>query len=435
MNISLIALIASLGLIVVYLTGIYRKYSLYIFYVLLFMSLSRLTIDLGIGGESSLRLPLAVLLLFGNIKRIMLVVDKLARNGTFYWSTLWFLNICYSWYYSNDSNTFLYESVGNYIFFILTASYFYLATEKELITMLKIVALSQLPGILLAVESLRPVIQSLGFDWGTVYHQRSAQAGVYMLPLLLLWIDQIDKKSRATVAIILAIIFTLLVIVSTTGARTPSIVFALMLIYWFRKRKMYLIIVALVAGAGVYLASNIAEEEIRDRYNRAYSAVRTGNLGEEQNVEFRYEHFVIGLRAFSESPIYGRGHDSWMGIIGEYKGIQGYNTAPHNELVRLLVEYGIIGFTFFFMYIYTCCKGCVNSGEENIMLSSRYSFVIIVIGMILLNLFHNALFSRYFFFTLGASAGLRVNRIARLQMAVLKGPGVEMEKAGYLLKK
>ena len=424
MNIASVAVTSAIGLILVFFVFSNKKFNFFMFYLLLFLSLSRLSLDIGLGGTSSLRLPIAVVLLIGNMRRMMTVMGYLLKNGILFWSTLWFINVCISWYFSNDSNTFLFESVGNYLFFILSASYFFRANSAQIVTMLKIVGASQLPGILLGISSLRGIVEGFSFIWGTVYHQRSAQAGVYVLPLLLLLLDQSAKKRVKRLTWILGLIFSLFVLVATTGARTPTIVFGLILLYWFRDRGKYLLILTLFSVLGIYISTSIAPEEIGARYSRGYSAVISGDLDEAENVEFRYEHFVIGFEAFAESPVYGHGHDSWMGIMGDYKGLVGYSTAPHNELIRLLVEYGLMGVLFFVMYVYTCCKNTIRSGMETIPVSARYSFAVIIYGMILLNLFHNALFSRYLFFALGATAGLRLNNTF-----TGREPGVKSKRA------
>ncbi|MCK5116098.1 MAG: O-antigen ligase family protein [Candidatus Aegiribacteria sp.] len=227
--------------------------------------------------------------------------------------------------------------------------------------------------------------------------------------MLLLWFDQKSAKKRFLQLIIVSIIITLFVIVIATGARTPTLVFGLVLIIWLRKNIRYIFALSVITILGLYIANSIVSEEIKDRYIRAHSAITSGHLEEAANVEFRYEHLMVGIEAFFEAPIFGHGHDSWMGIIGEKKGIIGYNIAPHNEAVRLIVEYGFLGLVIFSMFIYTCCRTIPKRGDGPIIQSSRYALAIIVGSMVSLNFFHNALFTRHFFFLLGATAGLLIN--------------------------
>ncbi|PIE52206.1 hypothetical protein CSA37_07550 [Candidatus Fermentibacteria bacterium] len=381
-----------------------------LFAILVFLSLSRLPLGAVDPGSMSLRIPLVLLLLFSSYRTLPDTIHRMYRNRLLGWSTLWFLYVFLSWLYMHGTRVFLFEHIGNYVFFILTVSMLERAKEKQLISLLILVGISQIPGVLMGIPAMRAPLMKLGFYWGTVYHQRSAQAGVYLLPVLLLWLDRIRNKGLLSYIPVVSLIIILFLVVITTGARTPTMSFGLTLIYWLRRNRTYMIILALITLSGIYLAPNITTEETMERYMRAYGAFATGQLEEASNVEFRYEHMILGIEAFSRSPILGHGHRSWLRILGEDKGIIGYNMAPHNELIRLLVEYGLIGFLFFTMFIISCNRKPELSGRGAIIPSARYTFMIMTLSMVLLNFFHNSLFTRHFFFILGATAGLYLNR-------------------------
>lgn len=410
MNLSLVLVLISLGAAFSLFVAHYWKLRLLLFSILMFLSMARLPLGSSDESSLSLRLPLVFVILLGSYRSLPNTMDQLYKKRLLGWATLWFLYVGLFWFYSSGTRVSIYEHLGNYIFFLLTASVMSLVNRKELGILVILIALTQIPGVLLGIRELRPYLIQIGFNWGTVYHQRSAQAGVYLLPILLLWLDRMPGKNKVRLLLLISSILALFVIVVTTGARTPSLVFGLVLIYWLRRKVKYIFLLILITIAGLYFAESVSTEETTDRYVRAYGAIASGNLNEAANVEFRYEHLKIGLRAFAESPLFGHGHNSWMGIIGREKGILGYNLAPHNEVIRLIVEYGFIGLVIFVMFILKCSSKIPKKATGNYFQAVRYTLAVITFSMVFLNFFHNSLFTRHFFFLLGASAGLYINR-------------------------
>jgi len=309
------------------------------FLVFIFLSLSQLPLRLGLSTEQSLRLPLAMALLLSNIRQVIRGVYMLRKKGILFFLILWTILLVLAWWFSDQGNiSHLYATVGNLIFFFLVVSYTALMSRREFSQLLAVVIVAQIPGLLINIPAYRNIIERMGFYWGTVYHQRAGHAAVFLLPFLLFTLSR--TKNFLLKLAVWASIIAAFFITASGGARTPLIVFGLVLIFWWRKLKYTLVIAGVVALAFIYFISVQESDYIRDRYDRMFQVLSTGDVSYASNVEFRFDHLQLGIRAFLREPVFGHGYNSWTEIMSEEVGILGYDMAPHNEPLRILVEHG-----------------------------------------------------------------------------------------------
>jgi len=271
-----------------------------------------------------------------------------------------------------------------------------------------VAVITQMSGILLYFPVTRPILEGVGFYKGTVYHQRAGHSIVFMLPFLLLSLKHTLNKMKKLILYLITI--TLLTVSITTGARIPSVISILMLLFWERKPKK--MVIALVISIAVITAAvNLTESDIFvERYDRIFSLVREKDVEQAENVAFRVRHLVYGMRAFSNTPFFGGGYGHWQERVGIELGTIGYVWAAHNEPLRILVEYGLVGFILYFLSVWFSIRQFNFSLSDSLIRNIEYCIFFGVIFQILLNTFHNALFSRSFFFLLASGAGLTIRK-------------------------
>lgn len=93
-------------------------------------------------------------------------------------------------------------------------------------------------------------------------------------------------------------------------------------------------------------------------------------------------HYLTAIEIFKDSPIFGKGIRSFRYECEKYPGIQSSyahircSTHPHNLLLEILTEVGIVGLIFFLLILYEFFKVKKTSYSNNIIL---YLFVATII--------------------------------------------------------
>ena len=366
------------------------------FLVFIFLSIARLPISVGFFSEQTIRLPLAMILIFSGHKDVISAVYKPINPTSLLLILLWSVLLSIAWAISNMRiSQDLYIIFGNFMFFILVVSYVQHMTSREFITLIILIVIARIPGVLINIPDIRAVLEKVGFYWGTVYHQSSGQASIFILPFLLLSISVANKLwKKGLLWGLVAITFYLVI---DSGARSPALVFGLVMIFWWRKIKYALLVGLLILMSFQFYMTNMKSDSTAERYDRLFSAVSTGDINEAQNIEFRYEHLRFGMAAIVKEPLFGHGYRSWLKIMSEEVGILGYTMAPHNEPLRILVEYGIVGFSIFMTFLWSCIKDLKRKPGKDFWSTVSYTFLLAILVVYTVNIFHNALFSRAFF--------------------------------------
>ena len=87
---------------------------------------------------------------------------------------------------------------------------------------------------------------------------------------------------------------------------------------------------------------------------------KINKLDDAKNYNFfdlHLSHIILGFEIWKDNKIFGSGVKSFRKICGEYNNFNSFlknrscTTHPHNYLIELLVETGIVGLVFFFTFV------------------------------------------------------------------------------------
>ena len=382
------------------------KIRYWLFLFLIFLCISRLVVPIGFGSDITARLPLMLLLSISSMKEITKILQNRTLRKPMFTILIWTVYLLLSWAVApTHSLNYAYGTVSNLLFFMLILAFMDQMTKKEMIGIVVVYTLSLIPKVTYNFPVAREITLSLGFYSGEVYHQLTGQAATYLLPLLLFFWNM-TKKVLYKIGIV-AVVIGLYYSIVNSGARTPLIIFNFVLLFWWRKFKTALLLLIILSLAFTFLFLGIQERTVSSRYERIFSMFSSGDVSEEENVEFRYEHLVYGLQAFTEKPIFGHGYESWYRAIEGRYSLLGYRMPAHNEPLRILVEYGLFGFLLFMLLISNSIKN-LHKKPSNEFFDGfpNMIFVSIVLGLAL-NLFMNEMFSKHFYFLLAVGASLQ----------------------------
>lgn len=393
-----------------------------LFSCFLFFSISFYFIPLTSDASTSIRLPLGFLLISISISDIFRIIAILKKKRILVLLILWVLYNIFELIIGNyPSAKITYEILGNFFFFILAATYFGLASEKEFRTLLVVFSVSLLPGMLLLSPQIIIQIENVGFNFsGSTYHQQVGYYSVLLFPLLLLCTTIIRSRILTIFsyfAIILCLTITIIV-----GARTPLIALILILFLWRRSLKWY-IFLAILTPALLYITEIQISSITTQRYERIMNVVSTGNVKEEGNLDFRVEHYKIGYELFLESPIIGHGFGGWLSGSSRLMNST-YSLSTHSDWIVLMVNYGLIGIILFTFLIWRCSKGLPKRLKNTFI--ERYGYVIWlqIIGSLVISFAHTNMIGRPFYLLLALASvyNVRRNRYFHMYPAIMSSP-------------
>ncbi|RFS17235.1 O-antigen ligase family protein [Emticicia sp. C21] len=120
-----------------------------------------------------------------------------------------------------------------------------------------------------------------------------------------------------------------------SGARAPVVFFLLLLFYWIVKKRMYsYVFISMILITGLFF---LYWDELNMLIEFAF--IRFSSFGEDNSTSERVSFLEKSLNSFLEYPLFGQGiNSSGLILIGidekEY---------PHNFLLEILIEIGILG--------------------------------------------------------------------------------------------
>ena len=102
-----------------------------------------------------------------------------------------------------------------------------------------------------------------------------------------------------------------------------------------------------------------------------------------------HELYVAAYKMFLEKPILGHGHNMYYENCGNFKrSVSSCSTHPHNTLLQIAVENGVIGLLFLFIiYMYLIILFFRNLLEKNINRDKYFFFKICLLSIISANIF------------------------------------------------
>jgi O-antigen ligase len=159
----------------------------------------------------------------------------------------------------------------------------------------------------------------------------------------------LKKKKKLELSFIILFFFLLTGLIFISGERAAFILYTLSLIFVliFTEKQQKLKIIMLAFYLLSILVISLNFQEVRNRMIQGLIGSFSGSIlpkGHESLIKTSYKMFL-------DKPIFGHGPKMFRVLCKEEKYIYKINTCenhPHNFYVQLLVETGIIGFSFLF---------------------------------------------------------------------------------------
>lgn len=196
-------------------------------------------------------------------------------------------------------------------------------------------------------------------------------AGEYAITLVLFFPFVLSgsflmKRSNLFKIGCITLVFLTLLGLANAGSRNGAVVFLCsMLVYVLilkRKKIMgvlpiifLIIMMVMVSTTAFVLSPSSVKSIVSERFNPSTS----DDL--DDYTSGRIEIWKNGWKLFVDSPIIGHGRNSFM-ILSQLRGYPVHG-APHNEYLRYLTEYGLIGFIAFFLIVFKIFQNIWQSLE------------------------------------------------------------------------
>lgn len=378
---------------------------LILFYILMFMTMGGLQIELPLLG-SGMRSALALLLLAVSWRTVATTIAWLrtTRILTPMIALAAYLLVSNLVISTNPSLKTSFENAGNFIFFLICVAFLMSGTDRQVKWLLIVTALGLLSNILAYTPRWIPFMSDTTVFGPVPHYQEPASSGLIILPILLMFLHS-EPKIRGRVISLAGIVF---VTVATfiTGARTPSAAYIVVLALYRRKIWWALSLLALGALVFTMLPENEQTDRMVDRIQQLSVAARTGTLHENPDAGMRLENVRIALTGFMEKPVFGWGIGSWHSYRQESTGRLGYILSAHSGWALLLFETGVVGAILYLLFLIRCLKGLKLSFTGDLAGDVGYIAFLGVTALMLVSLGGDTLLKRgiFTYFSFGAYA-------------------------------
>ena len=353
------------------------------------------------------RLPIALLLFITGILEIRRTFDRLFYARIAVPVLLWFFYTVFSTVVVYEVNQYniVYEQIGDFLVFLLVASYVSTSKYKELVLILLSIALAltiNLIAFLPKVSSLFSFIPMYGY----YHHGGAGLSGFKLIPILLFMYNR--NHIKTTKAAYLALILFASLMTFLSGSRTAMIGTICVLILYKRSIK-WLTILVLMGLIAYYLSINYTDPTWgAERVERVYLAFAEGRPTSIEEVDFRISHLEIGFNALREQPILGYGFGSWDYVRGQAYGILDSKLGAHSSYALIMSETGILGMILFSMMIYFCIRNTAFMASNNYQKDLQYNISLLILACLLLGINSTIFWNRQFTIFLGIAAGAKL---------------------------
>ena len=259
---------------------------------------------------------------------------------------------------SNEAVIFYFR----YLFFIF-ASVELINSNLKKISWLKISLLTSI--ILVLVDSYIQFflgVNLLGYEkyqgWRlTSFFKDETIVGQFLVKLLLVFIllsfitnhKRVYSEFFINLLIILTFIITLI-----SGERLALFIISSfilgLLIYKspFQRKFLYTVIIISFSSLIIYFMV----PDVNARINQTLLQISSNQFSFLPYTPEHEKHYIIALRMFFDSPIFGIGPAMFESLCNDYNygNLSGCASHPHNFYIQLLAENGLLGFSFMFIF-------------------------------------------------------------------------------------
>lgn len=287
-------------------------------------------------------------------------VDK---HFCIWYLVLFFYSLCSALLMSNNVFHTLYQML---VVLVLTSCFSVVISDRKTLqlTIIAYVISAVLMGILIMYYNPMYLIVNVS-DLGGMRlgQEETGNANIFTALMMFSgvfasWLVLFNKNVILRLLSAFSLVLILYLMALSGGRKTiVAVVACTMFFVWkkggnsVRKKVLSLIIICIVLYSIIYMMMNITwlYDAVGYRFDGFISYV--GGTG-ESNVtsdDLRKRMIEMGIQGWTENPIWGHGLDSFKFFNKDMTGHMFYS---HNNYVEMLYDFGIIGFLFYYVFIY-----------------------------------------------------------------------------------
>lgn len=374
-------------------------------YLLLFLSFTRIYVTSYLPFLIPLRMPLAFMLLLAFGTTAIDTVRRLTLSGRLIPVFAWTAYLCVSnlLVSTQPSIRVAYEQIGSLFFMIILLCFLRTSTERQIRTILLVIAFACLLNTLLGMDRYIPVLQAYRLSEGVrTTHQVIGQSALHAMIFLLCVLPSFPAL-RQRAGVILALVASAIG-VGLSGARSPTIAYAAVMALWKRRAGWWVTMILIGGVVVLFFQARFVESEFtQDRYTRLVEAFREGRPASVSEVSFRQENVAIALQTFAANPVFGVGMGSWSDLRAQAEGQVGFMLAAHNGWALMAAELGLVGYLLFAWAVWSCVKGLRFRYSSSLIERMGFTGMLGLLSIFITSFGGDALVNRQLYLYLGLS--------------------------------
>lgn len=262
---------------------------------------------------------------------------------------------------------------------ILTFCFCVVITSKETLelTVFIYILAAVCMGILIISYNPQYLIENIeGLDRVRLGEDETGNANIFSSLMMFSgvfasWQVLYKKNPILRIFSILSLVFILYLMALSGGRKTIiALIACTMFFIWKKsghsgkKRVLSIVVICSLLYLLVYLTMNVPwlYDVVGNRFEGFFSFISGSDNGQVSSDSTRKKMIEIGFQEWTRRPIFGHGLDSFKFFNRMETGHMYYS---HNNYVEMLYDFGLIGFLFYYIFVYKLYKKLVALPEEH----------------------------------------------------------------------
>ena len=165
-----------------------------------------------------------------------------------------------------------------------------------------------------------------------------------------------------------------------TGSRKAIIMFvccAIIMLFAFKPKAIFKNLIISILILSVFYGICMKVESVYNVLGVRLEGLVAGVTGEgevDSSTEKRQEFIDNGVKWIKESPIIGYGLESYRYMNGKETGL---NTYSHNNFIEIMINWGIVGFVYYYSIYLIVLKKMLKKVKSNLLGVSIFSLLVV----------------------------------------------------------
>ncbi len=197
---------------------------------------------------------------------------------------------------------------------------------------------------------------------------------IILISTFVILINTVEKKNREKIIISIILVAAIIACV-LSGERIATVKLLLIIVFAFLLIKNLKLKILIFSSLVILsLSSVFLSENLKLRYfNQTFKEI--GTLENIKNNSIHYKHYKLATYFYKNNLFFGNGTRSFRYVCEEFKNdknqsdeikeltIRGCSTHPHNFLIEILHDHGLIGLIMFLTFFFIFLKFLYNNSR------------------------------------------------------------------------